>query len=89
MSTLLIQSRVKDYTTWKKQYDSMKDFRSSYGAISDKIYRDANDPNKLIIIFKWDSIERAQKYAQSSELKTAMQKAGVEGQPTFSFLTEA
>jgi quinol monooxygenase YgiN len=89
MSTMIIQSKVKDFAIWKKQYDSMKDIRTSYGEISDKVYRDASDPLKLTIIFKWDSITNAQKYSRSPELIAAMEKAGVEGQPTVSFLTEA
>jgi hypothetical protein len=40
-------------------------------------------------MFEWDSLENAQKYAQSPELKAAMERAGVEGPPDISFLNEA
>jgi hypothetical protein len=40
-------------------------------------------------MFKWESMEKAQKYAQSPELKSAMQEAGVEGPPKVFFLNEA
>ena len=89
MASMLVQHKVKDYSVWKKVYDSVYDLRKSNGELSDRIFRDASDPNNLTIMFGWDSLEHAQKYAQSPELKAAMQKAGVEGQPKIFFLKEA
>jgi len=86
---MLVQHKVKDFGEWKKVYDSVFDLRKSNGELSDNIYRDASDPNSLTVIFKWDSLENAQKYAQSPELKAAMQKAGVDGPPRIFFLNEA
>jgi len=88
MASMLVQHQVKDFAEWKKVYDSVADLRASNGELSDKIYRDASDPNKLTIIFKWDSLANAQKYANSPELKEAMQNAGVEGPPNIYFLNE-
>jgi quinol monooxygenase YgiN len=89
MASMLVQHKVKDFKEWKKVYDSALDLRKSNGELSDNIYRDANDPNSLTLMFKWESLEKAQKYAQSSELKEAMEKAGVEGPPKIFFLNEA
>ena len=89
MASMLVQHQVKDYTAWKKVYDSVKDLRTSNGELSDKIYRDASDPNQLTVVFEWDSLENAKKYANSPELKAAMERAGVEGKPSIHFLNEA
>ena len=88
MASMLVQHKVKDYASWKKVYDSLFDLRASNGELSDKIYRDANDPNNLTLIFKWDSLANARKYAQSPDLKAAMEKAGVMGPPSITFLNE-
>ena len=88
MASMLVQHKVKDFNEWKKVYDSVLDLRKSNGELSDNIYRDANNPNSLTILFKWDSLENAKKYSQSPELKEAMQEAGVEGPPNVSFLNE-
>ena len=89
MATMLVQHTVKDFAEWKKVYDSVVDLRASNGELSDQIYRDASDPNKLTVIFKCDSLENARNYAESPELKAAMERAGVEGPPTIIFLNEA
>jgi quinol monooxygenase YgiN len=88
MASMLVQHKVKDFAAWKNVYDSVADLRASNGELSDKVYRDASDPNSLTVIFKWDSLANAQKYANSPELKTAMEKAGVEGPPNIFFLNE-
>jgi quinol monooxygenase YgiN len=88
MASMLVQHKVKDFAAWKNVYDSVADLRASNGELSDQIYRDASDPNSLTVIFKWDSLANAQKYAQSPELKAAMEKAGVDGPPNIFFLNE-
>ena len=89
MAEILVQHEVKDFANWKKEYDSQADLRASSGMLSDQIYRDVSDQNQLTVVLKWDSVENAQKFAQSSELKAAMEKAGVVGKPTINFVNEA
>jgi len=88
MASMLVQHNVKDFAEWKKVYDSVANLRANNGELSDQIYRDASDPNSLTVVFKWDSLANAQKYAQSPELKAAMEKAGMEGSPSIYFLNE-
>ena len=88
MATILIQYQVKKFADWKKVYESMAEFRTSSGAIASHAYQDASDPNKITVVNKWNTLANAQKFTQSLELKTAMEKAGVLGPPNISFLLE-
>jgi quinol monooxygenase YgiN len=88
MATMLIQHTVKSFTEWKKGFDSKAELRKSSGELSTQVYQDAGDPNKVTVVNKWDSLANAQKFAQSPELKAAMEKAGVVGAPSVSFLNE-
>lgn len=89
MAVLLIQHHVKDYAEWRKVFDSVLSLRKSSGELSAQVYRDVSDPNKLTMVNQWDSLANAQKFAQSPDLKAAMEKAGVDGPPVVSFLNEA
>jgi quinol monooxygenase YgiN len=89
MAIMLVQHNVKDFAEWKKGFDSAVGFRKSSGELSVQILRDASDPNSLTLINKWNSMENAQKFAHSPELKAAMEKAGVVGAPNIHFLNEA
>jgi heme-degrading monooxygenase HmoA len=86
MANMLVQQKVKDFGAWKKMYDSVAELRSSKGARSDQVFRDASDPNMVTIIIEWDSLDHAKAYGQSPELKEAMMKAGVEGPPSIAYL---
>ena len=89
MASMLIQIKVNDFVEWKKGFDAGSSLRSSNGEISHQIYRDATNPNKVATVFQWDSLVNAQKFAQSPELKAAMERSGVEGPPTVYFLNES
>jgi quinol monooxygenase YgiN len=89
MTTVLIQHKVKDFAEWKKVFDAAAEMRTSSGEISAQIFRDASDSNSLTVLNKWDSLENAQKFIHSPDLKAAMEKAGVAGPPTVLFLNEA
>ncbi len=89
MASMLIQHKVKNFAEWKKVFDSVAGVRASAGELSSQIFRDSSNPNSLTVINKWNSLENAQKFAHSPELKAAMEKAGVEGPPTVYFLNEA
>ena len=89
MASMLVQHKVKDYAEWKKAFDSNAALRKSGGELSAQIFRDASDPNRLTVLNKWDTLANAQKFAHSPELRAAMEKAGVDGPPTITFLNEA
>ena len=89
MVSMLVKSKVKDFQAWKKVYDEAAGLRASFGGGADQVYQDVNDPNTYFAIIEWESLDKAQKYAQSPELKAAMEKAGVIGPPAIYFLNEA
>ena len=92
MPYMLVRHKVDDYAKWKPVFDDHGDFRKANGEKSYQIFRpkgDPNDePNNLIILFEWDSLDNAKKFAQSESLWEAMKKAGVIGQPHIHFLEE-
>jgi quinol monooxygenase YgiN len=89
MASILIQHKVKDFQEWKKVFDGSAGLRTASGELSYQIFRDVGNPNSLTILNKWNSLENAQKFVHSPELMAAMEKAGVEGPPNVSFLSEA
>jgi quinol monooxygenase YgiN len=88
MASLLIQHSVKDFSAWKQVFDSVAGIRASSGEVSAKVFRDESDPNKVTVLNQWDTMANAQKFVHSPELRAAMEKAGVVGQPNIFFLNE-
>jgi hypothetical protein len=82
MGTLIIQHRVKDYRKWRKAYDAHGPARRKAGLTSAQVYRGADDPHRVAIVFKVKDVERAKVFGESDDLKKAMKAAGVIGKPT-------
>jgi len=88
MVYLLVSHKVKDYAKWKPAFDEHGDFRKANGSKGGRIFRSTEDPNRLTVLFEWESADKAREFAQSPELRAAMEEAGVIGQPDASFLEE-
>lgn len=86
MAYLTVKHKVKDYKAWKEVFDNFRDTRKSGGEKSYSIMSEENDPNRLHVFFEWDTEDRARTFMQSTELKDAMQKAGVIEEPQIEFL---
>jgi heme-degrading monooxygenase HmoA len=52
------------------------------------MFRSADNPNDVLILWKWDSVEQARAFAETPDLRETMQKAGVTGRPDLYFLEE-
>jgi len=80
---------VEDYERWKPIFDHDRGAtRKRSGSKGGWILRNANDPNELVILFEWDSLENARRFANADDLREAMQQAGVADQPDVYFLEE-
>lgn len=90
MAYLLVMVKVKDYSKWKPISDGLADTRKEYGSKGGRLFRNADNPNEPVVLYEWESIEKARKYAQSEDVKKAMERAGEIGKPesVFYFLEE-
>ncbi|SNQ62374.1 cyclase [Candidatus Methanoperedens nitratireducens] len=88
MVYLLAIGKVKDYSKWKPMFDEFANSRKEYGSKGGRLFRIADKPNELAILYEWESIEKARKFAQSEDLKKYFERAGVIGKPEFYYLEE-
>jgi hypothetical protein len=84
---MIATHRVKDFAKWKASYDAHDSMRLANGIHSYVIARGFKDSNMVLVAVKADDMEKAKAFAKSPSLKAAMQKGGVLGAPTISFIT--
>lgn len=89
MPYILIRHKVQDYATWKSGFDDHSTTREASGSKGGFVFRNADNPNELMILLEWDELEKARHFVQSDELREKMQQVGVIDQPDVYFLDEA
>ena len=88
MPYVLIRTKVQDYAQWKPVFDADGLTRQANGSRGGQLFRTASDPNELVMLFEWDDLEKARQFAQSEDLRQAMQRSGVVDQPDVYFLKD-
>ena len=89
MIRMFVQHVVDDYAKWRQGYDDFDQKRTQMGVSGHGVYRSVDDGNDITAYHDFDSIETARSFADSPELKVAMQNAGVTGAPKIWFTEEA
>ncbi len=89
MPSLLIRHHVADYQTWKAVFDEHGISRRANGSLGGRLFRAAANPGVVLILLEWDDLDRARLFADSDDLREAMTRAGVAGEPDIWFLEDA
>ena len=85
MAITIVRHKVKDFGTWRKAFDDFAQARKDGGEQSATVVQVEGDPNDVIVINTWPSVDTAKKFFEKPELKETMEKAGVSGSPEFTF----
>ncbi|MGE5172525.1 MAG: hypothetical protein ACM3MD_01725 [Betaproteobacteria bacterium] len=88
MTYSLFKGRVKDFTTWKESFDSVKMKRREAGITEKYVLRGVDDRNEVILLLEVKDIARAKAYYESPFLRDVMEKGGVIGRPEFRFFND-
>ncbi len=86
MVYIQVQHKVEDYDRWKAAFDAHASAREAGGGTGNNwILRNVDSCNELVVSLEWDDLDRARQFAQSQELREAMQNAGITGPPEIRF----
>ncbi|MBY0491143.1 MAG: hypothetical protein K2R93_14980 [Gemmatimonadaceae bacterium] len=84
---VIIRHRCADFDRWKATFDADEPNRKAAGMLGHHINRGHDDPNDLSVYIAATDLAKAQAFAQSPELKTTMQAAGIISAPVVTWMT--
>jgi heme-degrading monooxygenase HmoA len=78
MTYVLVQHRVANYEKFEPAFHDAeaRRRRAMSGSKGGTLYRDASDPNSVIVLFEWDTVERARAFTESHELRESVEWSG-------------
>lgn len=83
---MVMMHKVANYTKWQAGYDAGDSLRLAYGVHNFVVARGVKDSNMIMIAVRIDDTAKAKQFSSMPALKANMQKAGVIGMPTISYL---
>jgi hypothetical protein len=87
MGMMIVRHKVRDYGQWRPLFDQHAEMQRAAGLINPRVYHSA-DSNKseIVVVFDTEDTKKAKDFAASTDLKKAMDEAGVLDAPTIYFL---
>jgi hypothetical protein len=86
MTYVLVRHKVADFSKWKAEYDAYLPTRQKAGLEEEHLLRNIDNPDEVVLLYEAENLHEAQAFARSSDLREAMQKAGVVDKPDIYFL---
>ena len=81
MPMLAVQLTIGDYAKWRPVFDKHRPLREKAGVKTEHVYRNADNPKEIILWFDVADAAKLREALAGSEIKAAMQEAGVVGPP--------
>ncbi len=81
MTKVIVQHHVADYDRWYPVFTEHEEIRRRHGATGHSINRAVADPNSVVIVNEFATLEGARAFSQDPSLPGAMEQGGVEGPP--------
>ncbi len=83
MTYMLWHFEVEDYARWKSVFDENTLDRGSFGSQGGLVFRNANDPNEVMLLLEWDEdkLEQVRQLAGSPQMKEVQERSGYTRQP--------
>ncbi len=81
MVKVIVQHRVDDYDRWYPVFTEHEAVRRQHGATGHSLSRDLSDPNVIVIVNEFATLDGARAFSQDPSLPAAMARGGVVGAP--------
>jgi hypothetical protein len=85
MASMMIRYKMASYVLWKLHFDAHRPSREGAGITNARVYRDVEDANDVVIVADVADPEVVKAWASGSDLRAAMENAGVVAAPLVMF----
>ena len=82
MPRIAVHLMVADYAKWREGFDKGAEARAKYGVTTTKVYRNADNGNEVVVTSEVTDVAKAIEGVRGAEIREAMKKSGVQGEPT-------
>jgi heme-degrading monooxygenase HmoA len=77
MPYLLERHEVRNFDRWREVFDA--EGRKAAGCRGARVFRNAENPQQVVVLFEWNSLENARRRIESATLSRKFDEARVSG----------
>ncbi len=89
MAKAIVKHHVADYDRWLPVFTAHEAVRRQHGATGHSVNREVSDPNTLVIVTDFATLDGVRAFTQDPSLAAAMEQGGVDGTPQVWIVEEA
>lgn len=78
---LFVRHTVSDYASWRKVFDEVEPLRVRHGCTAKRVMHIPGNPNDVAGTHDFPTVAQAEAFANDPELRAAMERGGVTGEP--------
>jgi hypothetical protein len=75
---IVVRNRVADYAQWKDGWDQGAASRRDSGVKSEQLFRNPGEPNEVVLLLEYESMEQARRFAASDVLREALKESSLQ-----------
>ncbi len=75
MAYVLVQHKIGKWSHFDEIFKDDGERRKRLGSMGGTLFRSIHDPDSLFVVFEWDNLENARKFAEGLETHEAMEWA--------------
>jgi hypothetical protein len=75
MAYVIVEHKIGKWSEFEGIFKGDVDRRKALGSLGGTVYRSADDPTNLFVVFKWKDAEGARKFVEGLETHEAMEWA--------------
>jgi quinol monooxygenase YgiN len=84
-ATLAVRHSFEDFDAWRIAFDEHRTVREEYGCTGEVVLRAEGEPNTVLVLTTWPSLQAAHAFAQDPALPDAMRRGKVLSAPRLEF----
>ena len=83
MPYIIVRNRVADYAQWKDRWDRAVAIRRDGGVKSEQLFRNPGEPNEVLLLLEYETMDQARGFAASDSLREALKESGIQDRAVY------
>jgi hypothetical protein len=83
MPYIIVRNRITDYAQWMTAWQKGASARRDGGVRNEQLFRNPGEPNEVLLLLEYETMEQARRFAASDALSEALKESGIQDRAVY------